>query len=122
MSETPRKSGGFERWAAALVFAVPLYYLVTERTHDVFAFTWSKHWTVMILVYVAFYASLLLSYSRELPRWVRALRTLGVLVPASVMTALICIEITLRATDHPQFEELEASGRHAPDADLGHVY
>jgi hypothetical protein len=122
MSETPRKAGGIERWAAALVFAVPLYYLVTERTRDVFVLTWSKQWTVMILVYVAFYAGLLLSYARELPRWVRVMRTLGVLVPASVMAALSCIEVTLRLTDHAQFEELEASGRHAPDPDVGHVF
>jgi lysophospholipase L1-like esterase len=122
MPETPRKAPGFERWIAALVFAVPLYYLATQRTHDVFVITWSKHWTVMILAYAAFYAGLLLSYSRALPRWVRAMRTLGVLVPASVMAALVCIEITLRATDHAQFAELDASGRHAPDPDLGHVF
>jgi hypothetical protein len=41
--------------------------LGTVRTRDVFVLTWSKHWTVMILVYLAFYASLLLSYSRALP-------------------------------------------------------
>lgn len=122
MPPPQRRSTRIERAIAAVTFAVPLVYLVTERTRDVFIVTWSKPWTVAILVYVAFYAVLLASYARELPRWVRAMRTLGVVVPASAMAALLCAEIALRATDHPAFEPLEAGGRHVADPDVGHVF
>src|SRR5262245_35880499 len=122
MASTSRKTLRIERAIAAIAFAVPLAYLVTERTRDVFCATWSKPWTAAILAYGAFYAVLLASYKRELPRWVRALRTLGVVVPASVMAALVCAEIALRLSDHPAFEPLDAGGRHLADPDVGHVY
>ena len=118
-ASTPRR---LEQVVAALVFAVPLYYAVTERTREVFVVTWSKPWTAFVIVYVSLYVGLLWSYARELPRWLGRLRRVIVITATALLLALVCFEIVLRISDRPAFEELPDSGRHAADPDVGHVY
>lgn len=111
-----------ERWIAALVLALPLVYLVTERTKDVWFLRWSKQWMLAIAVYAVFYGLFVWSYEWSTPRIVRTLRSLIVVVATSILVALGIAEIYLRATDKAPYQELENSGRHASDPDVGHVY
>lgn len=122
MTASASKPRRFEQVVAALVFAVPLYYLVTERTRAVFVVTWSKPWTAFVIVYLSLYVALLWSYARELPRWMSTLRSLVVVTTTGVLLALVCLEVVLRVRDRPAFEELPDGGRHAADPDVGHVY
>lgn len=115
----PRK---IERALAAAAFAVPLYYLVTERTRDVLVVTWSREWTALVLAGAALYAALLWSYSRPWPRPLTTLRTLAVALWLSSLVGLVVVETALRITDDAPFAEADNSGRHAPDVDVGHVY
>ncbi len=116
----PRRGGEF--CIAAIVFAVPLAYLLTERTSEVFLWRFSKTWIASIALYEVFFASLLFSYSRNLPRLIATLRKLLVAIAASLVVVLVGCEIFLHATDHAQFRALENTGRHKFDADVGHVY
>lgn len=111
-----------ERALAAATFAVPLYYLVTERTREVFVFTWSREWTVLVLVGATLYAGWLYSYARALPRWLTTLRSLAVALALSTFVGLAVVELALRSADDAPFAEADNSGRHAPDPDVGHVY
>lgn len=122
MTDASPRLQRFERIVAALVLAVPLYYLLTEHTRDVFVLTWSKRWAALVIAYAAVYAALLWSYGRPLPRWMRTLRSLVVVTCASTLLALAGVEAALRVADRPAFEPLPGSGRHAPDPDVGHVY
>jgi len=117
-----KPQGALERWVAAAAFATPLYYLVTERTRDPFLFGWSKTWVAMIVGYSAFYAALLATYSRPWPKLVRTLRSLVVASWTTLIVVLVGAELVLRAQDHPRYEEIDNTGRHAPDPDVGHIY
>lgn len=119
MSPRARK---IERSVAALLVALVLWYYLSERTPELFLFTWCKSWSAQILVVLAAGVALLVSYSRELARPLETLRRVAVVGAASLVLALVGIESTLRLTDHPRFEERDNSGRHAPDPDVGHVY
>lgn len=121
MSASPRTSG-LERWLAALVFGVPLYYLVTEHTRELFFVTWSKPWTLGVLLYSAFLCALLWSYTRVWPRWLEVLRRIALVLTGSTFAALVALEVGLRIADRPKYQELDNSGRHAADPDVGHVY
>ena len=122
MSAATNRSTRIEPWFAALVLGVPLAYLVTERTHEVFVFTWSRTWTVLVLVYLAFFVAWLASYRREVPRGLALARRLVLVLAWSTLAALVAIEVGLRALDAPKFREGDNSGRHAADPDVGHVY
>jgi hypothetical protein len=111
-----------ERTLAALVFAIPLWYLVTERTREVFVVTWCKTWTAQIVAYAGFYAVLLRSYRWSLPGWLAVARRLALVLVGSTFAALAALEVGLRASDDAPYEEQENAGRHAPDPDVGHVY
>jgi len=107
---------------AALVFAVPLAYLLTERTREIFWWRFSKEWLAGIAIYATIYAALLLSYRRAWPAPIVVLRKLGLATTASVLAVLVVWECGLRATDDAPFEPLENRGRHSFDPDVGHVY
>lgn len=111
-----------ERAIAAAVCAVPLWYLLSEHSRDVALFNWSWAWSALVAVTVALYAALLASYSVERPSWIEKPRRIALLLGASTLFSLAGAEAALRALDRPAFEELDNSGRHAPDPDVGHVY
>lgn len=113
---------GAEFVVAALVFALPLLYLITERTAVVDVWRYSFVWILCSALYAASYAAWLASYSRSWPRWLATLRKLCVALAASLVLSLVGFEVLLRASDHPAFEALDNSGRHKFDADVGHVY
>ena len=54
---------------AAMFFAVPLWFFVTEISPDPFVLGWSKRWLAMLLVYAACYVTLLASYRWRLFGW-----------------------------------------------------
>ena len=118
----PRPRRGAEFFIAAIVFALPLLYLLTERTSEVFLWRWSKPWIAGIALYEVFFVALLLSYSRRLPKAILLLRKLLVALWASLVVVLVACEIFLQVTDHPAYEPLENVGRHKFDPDVGHVY
>lgn len=107
---------------ALAVFGLPLAYLLTERTAEVFLWRYSLPWLAGILAYAAFYGALWRSYGRLRSPGLRTLRKFGVALGASCIALACGAEIYLRATDHPAFEPLDNSGRHAFDPDVGHVY
>ena len=107
---------------AALVFALPLVYLLTERTRDVFWWRYSREWLTLILIYAASYAALLASWRRRWPAAVVTCRQLLLALATSLLALLVGCEIFLRATDTAAFEALENQGRHLYDPDVGHVY
>ncbi|HUR28744.1 MAG TPA: hypothetical protein VM509_11200, partial [Planctomycetota bacterium] len=113
---------GGEFFVAAAVFALPLAYLWTERTSEVFFWRWSKPWLVGSLLYELAYVALLLSYWRALPKPLAFLRKGVVALAASLLCVLGACEIFLRASDEAPFEARENVGRHQFDADVGHVY
>ena len=108
--------------AGAVVFVLPLAYLATERTRDVFFFRWSKDLTLAIALYAPLYAAYLASYRWSLPAWMHGLRKAAVVLASTVLLALACAEATLAALDDAPYEALPNTGRHAPDPDVGHVY
>ncbi|MEO6709508.1 MAG: SGNH/GDSL hydrolase family protein, partial [Planctomycetota bacterium] len=113
---------GAEFTIAAIVFALPLIYLLTERTSEIFFWRYSKPWLISSLIYEACFAGLLFSYFRALPAPIATLRKLLVALGASLVVALLASEAYLQATDDAAFTPLENVGRHASDPDVGHVY
>ena len=116
---TPRTK---ERTLAACVFAVPLCFVLTERTKEVLVVTWSQSWSALVLISAALYVGVLASYSRLWPRWFTVARTLLLATLLSALAGLGVIELALRVTDNAPYQEADNSGRHAPDPDVGHIY
>jgi lysophospholipase L1-like esterase len=120
--EKARARRGPEFIVALIVFALPLAYLLTERTSEVFFWRYSKPWLAGIAGYEICFAALLFSYSRALPKWVALLRKLLVALATSLLVVLLACEAILHASDRAAFEALDNVGRHKFDADVGHVY
>lgn len=111
-----------ERTAAALLAALAVAYVATERSPAPWLFVWSQRWSVLLFVTIALAVLWLASYRWPAPRGVIAVRRVAVLSASSVLLMLVGVEVALRVADKPAFEELDNSGRHAPDPDVGHVY
>ena len=117
----PRTSR-LERIAATVLVALLLAYVATERSSDPWILGWSQRWVALIVVIVATCILMLRSYALELRPWVVAARRTLVACASAILLLLVGVEAALRAVDSPAFEELDNSGRHAPDPDVGHVY
>ncbi len=111
-----------ERTAAALLAALAVAYVATERSPAPWLYNWSQRWSVLLFVTIALAVLGLASYRWTAPRGIVAARRVAVLSASSVLLVLVGVEMGLRSTDKPTFEELDNSGRHAPDPDVGHVY
>lgn len=111
-----------ERLVAACELALVVAYVTTERSPSSWLLGWSQRWTALVFSTLAASAFLLCSYSTALPGWFRTVRRITVASLAAVAMLLVGTELALRASDAPAFEELDNSGRHAPDPDVGHVY
>ncbi|MCK6446128.1 MAG: GDSL-type esterase/lipase family protein [Planctomycetes bacterium] len=111
-----------ERFAAAVLFALPVLYLASERTRQVDVWRWSWSWLAWIglaaLVWIAWVAS----YSRPWPSPVVFARKLALVLGSSLVIAALVLESVLRATTNYAYEELDNRGRHAFDPDVGHVF
>jgi lysophospholipase L1-like esterase len=122
MASDPRKRQAIERGIGAVLLALPLLYLLTERSREVWLWRWSATWCVAIAGYALGYGVYLLSYRRAWPAPLRVARTLLVVVLASTLAALLGCEIVLRALRGPPPEQFDNRGRHTFDPDVGHVY
>lgn len=111
-----------ERLVAACELALVVAYVTTERSASPWLFGWSQRWTALVFSTLAGSILLLRSYSTPLPGWVPIVRRVGISCFAAVAVLLVGTEFALRAGDSPAFEELDNSGRHAPEPDVGHVY
>lgn len=116
------KAPPWERLCAALVLALPLVYLLTDRSTEIALWRWSGGLLVLIAFYFAFYAVWMASYLSELPRlFARARR--GVVVMATTLVVLaLAAELGLALVDRPTYAAKDNRGRHAPDPVVGHVY
>ena len=116
------RSSSLERSAAAVLAGLGLAYVLTERRPDPWLLCWSQRWVALIVVVAAACVLLLRSYARELSPWIVATRRTLVACACTLVLLLVGTEAALRAADSPAFRELDNSGRHAPDPDVGHVY
>ena len=116
------RSTSLERGAATVLAGLLLAYLLTERRPDAWMLGWSQRWVAGIFVALAACVVTLRSYTLELRPWIAAARRTLVACASATLLALVGVEASLRAADSPVFEELDNSGRHAPDPDVGHVY
>lgn len=117
---TPRRGGEFI--LGTIVFALPLLYMLTERTSEVFLWRYSKIWLCLIACYGFGYGILVWSYARPWPSAILLGRKFTVAMALSLVAALAIGETVLRLRDDAVFEALENKGRHAYDPDVGHVY
>lgn len=111
-----------ERLAAAVVFALPVLYLASERTRHVDVWRWSWGWLALIGVAALVWIVWLASYSRPWPRPIAFARKLAVVLGWSLVLAAVVLELVLHASTDYTYEELDNRGRHAFDPDVGHVF
>lgn len=121
-SRPSKRSHRIEGVLAAALLALPLWALLAERSPDVDLWRWSWKWTALIALQVALSAVVLASYRFDLPTWSRRARSLLVVTATATVLALLVAEAVLRARRAGPYEPLENTGRHAFDADVGHVY
>lgn len=126
---SPPASDPSRRWPrrlavalAAVVFALPLLYLLTDRAVHPRLWRWSARQLAAIAVYGACYAALLASWRVALPSWLRTARGLLLMTGATLVVNFVVIETVLEALDDAPYTPLPDIGRHAPDPDLGHVF
>ncbi len=111
-----------ERTAAALALALPLLYLLTDRSTDPVVWRYSPRLLAAISVYASAAGLFLWTYRREVPPRIDRLRTLAAATIVAVVGGLVATELALRALDPFPYRELDNVGRHLYDADVGHVY
>jgi len=116
------RSSNLERGAAAVLAGLGLAYVLTERRPDPWLLGWSQRWVALIVVGAAACVLLLRSYALEPRPWIVATRRTLVACACAILLLLLGVEAALRAAESPAFHELDNSGRHAPDPDVGHVY
>jgi len=111
-----------ERAIAAVALALPLLYLLTDRSIDPLVWRYSGKLLAAIVLYAGAAALFIGSYRRRLPTSLETARTFATIFLATVVVGLIVSELTLRALDPMPYRETDNTGRHAYDPDVGHVY
>ena len=118
----PQQRPVVEPILAAVVLAIPLLYLVTEHSRDVWLWRYSAHHLALMGAAAAAALVFMASYRMALPGFLRASRRLFVMLLGSVLAACVAGEVALRLLDDSPYAPGDNSGRHAPDPDVGHVY
>ena len=116
------RTNRLERITATVLVALLLAYVATERSSDPWILGWSQPWVALLVGSVGLAVLSLGSYRRALPTWLSATRRTLVASTAAIVVLLVATESALQAADRPAYEELDNSGRHAADPDVGHVY
>jgi len=116
------RTNRLERITATVLVALLLAYVATERSSDPWILGWSQPWVALLVGSVGLAVLSLGSYRRALPTWLSATRRTLVASAAAIVVLLVATESALQAADRPAYEELDNSGRHAADPDVGHVY
>lgn len=110
-----------ERWIGAVVFLLPVLYLATEHSKEVWFWRWDKTWCLLIALTGGFWLAFLLSFRWKLPRFLASLRSIAVATSASAVAALLALELVLWVTDDALYQRIPDQGRHAYDPDVGHI-
>ena len=111
-----------ERVIAAAALALPLIYLLTDRSLDPLVWRYSGRLLGAIVLYASGAALFVGSYRRRLPPALETARTYVAILLATAMIGLVVSELVLRALDPMPYSEIDNTGRHEYDPDLGHVY
>jgi len=111
-----------ERGLAAVVAALPLAYLLTERSWSPVIWNYSATLVAAIVIYAVFYALLWASYGWRLPSLVEQLRSNAVVLAFGLLLAFLAADAGLAVIDdRPNVETKNLRG-YAPDPDTGYVY
>jgi len=111
-----------ERWLAALVMSVPLIYMLTDHSWSPVIFNYSLSLILACVVYAVFWALLVGSYWRPVPRFVASVRSGTVLFAYTMIVALLGTEVLLAIIDErPNVTAVRLRGYNA-DPDVSYVY
>ena len=111
-----------EFWISAIIFVIPLLYLVTDYSINPIFWRYSKKALFQIALLGCIYIGFLLSYKYALPKLFITWRSLFVITLFSILVSLVIAESILQWRDNVPYKDLNNKGRHAPDPEVGHVY
>jgi len=112
----------FERGVSALLWALPLLYVLTDMSPAPVWWRWSAFQLALLGAGAVTAAIWLASYSWRLPRAVATTRRAVVAAGLGGLLAVLGLEVGLRALDGAPYEAGDNRGRHASDPDVGHVF
>ena len=111
-----------ERGLAAMMGALPLCYLLTDRSWAPVLWNYSATLLAAMALCAVLYGLLWMSYGWRLPRWVEQFRANALVLAFGLLVSFLAAEGILSILDDRPDVETQNLRGYAPDPDTGYVY